>query len=241
MTKKKIIFLVMVLLCFGTLGFLVRSNTAFQAGRSKNIAKQYHCPMHPNIVSDRQGDCPICNMRLVPSEIVATAPEKAKTGKPDPGAVCIMHECPMMKNGEKCPMLILAEKDEKVMCPVCQEAIDTQNAGGSQEPVSSAPVKEPRKLLFYRNPMRPDVTSPKPAKDEMGMDYIPVYSDEVEKESFPKDEPELPTGYASILITSERQQLIGIRTDLVEKKEAFKTNFPLPAPTDPRSGVLTGA
>ena len=27
---------------------------------------KYHCPMHPTYVSDRPGDCPICNMKLVP-------------------------------------------------------------------------------------------------------------------------------------------------------------------------------
>lgn len=31
--------------------------------------------------------------------------------------------------------------------------------------------------LFYRNPMNPVITSPVPAKDSMGMDYIPVYAD----------------------------------------------------------------
>ncbi|MGB5538753.1 MAG: efflux RND transporter periplasmic adaptor subunit [Gammaproteobacteria bacterium] len=31
-------------------------------------------------------------------------------------------------------------------------------------------------VLFYRNPMNPAITSPVPAQDEMGMDYIPVYA-----------------------------------------------------------------
>jgi len=35
-----------------------------------------------------------------------------------------------------------------------------------------------REILFYRNPMNPTISSPVPAKDEMGMDYIPVYADE---------------------------------------------------------------
>lgn len=34
-----------------------------------------------------------------------------------------------------------------------------------------------RKILFYRHPMNPSVTSPVPAKDEMGMSYTPVYED----------------------------------------------------------------
>ena len=35
-----------------------------------------------------------------------------------------------------------------------------------------------RTVLFYRNPMNPAITSPVPAKDEMGMDYVPVYAEE---------------------------------------------------------------
>jgi RND family efflux transporter MFP subunit len=37
------------------------------APEAKKAAK-YHCPMHPSYVSDRPGDCPICNMKLVPVE-----------------------------------------------------------------------------------------------------------------------------------------------------------------------------
>ncbi len=51
-----------------------------------------------------------------------------------------------------------------------------------EQATSMAPGAEPqqaqRKPLFYRHPMNPTITSPVPAKDEMGMDYIPVYADE---------------------------------------------------------------
>jgi RND family efflux transporter MFP subunit len=47
--------------------------------------------------------------------------------------------------------------------------------GGGQ----GAPSKSgEREILFYRNPMNPTITSPVPSKDEMGMDYVPVYADE---------------------------------------------------------------
>ena len=35
------------------------------------------------------------------------------------------------------------------------------------------------KILFYRNPMNPEVTSDKPMQDDMGMDYVPVYENAV--------------------------------------------------------------
>lgn len=53
-------------------------------------------------------------------------------------------------------------------------------AGADEEPSGQASRKEGRKILYYRNPMNPSITSPVPAKDEMGMDYIPVYADEID-------------------------------------------------------------
>lgn len=35
-----------------------------------------------------------------------------------------------------------------------------------------------RRILYYRSPMDPQVTSPTPKKDPMGMDFVPVYADE---------------------------------------------------------------
>ncbi|MFH2135137.1 MAG: efflux RND transporter periplasmic adaptor subunit [Pseudomonadota bacterium] len=47
-------------------------------------------------------------------------------------------------------------------------------------PQQSSAMNDPaadNKPLFYRNPMNPAITSPVPAQDEMGMDYIPVYAE----------------------------------------------------------------
>lgn len=48
------------------------------------------------------------------------------------------------------------------------------------EQSTSAPAMAPaaaNEPLFYRNPMNPEITSPVPAQDSMGMEYIPVYAD----------------------------------------------------------------
>ena len=48
-----------------------------------------------------------------------------------------------------------------------------QHRGSTADTVEQAEQKP----IFYRHPMNPAVTSPVPTKDEMGMDYIPVYKE----------------------------------------------------------------
>ena len=50
----------------------------------------------------------------------------------------------------------------------------------SSRSVGNNAASEGRRVLYYRNPMGEPDTSPVPKKDSMGMDYIPVYADEVE-------------------------------------------------------------
>ncbi|MGE4072952.1 MAG: efflux RND transporter periplasmic adaptor subunit [Lysobacterales bacterium] len=78
------------------------------------------------------------------------------------------------------------------------------------EASTATPAKEPteRKILYYRNPMGQPDTSPVPKKDSMGMDYVPVYADEVE------DSP------GTVALSPQRLQTLGVRTQAVERKIA---------------------
>jgi Cu(I)/Ag(I) efflux system membrane fusion protein len=98
-----------------------------------------------------------------------------------------------------CPMHPSITSDKPGECPIC---------GMQLVPVS--PSSGERKILFYRSPMDPKQTSPTPRKDGMGMDYLPVYSDEI------GGEPP-PSGLATVGIDPQRQQLIGLRTAPVQE------------------------
>ena len=128
----------------GTLLLTPGAKTAHQQGAEAAAVpkkQMFQCPMHPQIIMDHEGDCPICGMKLVAME-------------------------------------------------------------------SEAP-KDKGKIVFYRSPMNPSLTSRIPMKDEMGMDYVPVYEGELKGDG-------TSTGtHAAVTIDHERQQLIGLRTEKV--------------------------
>ena len=65
-------------------------------------------------------------------------------------------------------------------------------------------AEQPRKVLYYRNPMGLPDTSPVAKKDAMGMDYIPVY-----------EGGEAPAAPGTVVLSPEKVQKLGVRTEQV--------------------------
>ncbi|HEX7026205.1 MAG TPA: efflux RND transporter periplasmic adaptor subunit [Gammaproteobacteria bacterium] len=128
----------------GTLSADSRTETAVEHAL-KHTDPAYVCPMHPQIVRDQPGDCPICGMNLV----------EKQTG--------------------------------------------TGNGSGGTTP------------LYYRHPHKPQITSDKPMKDEMGMDYVPVYAEDAGDDSGD-----------TVLISSAIVQNMGVRIEPVKRETLWK-------------------
>lgn len=107
----------------------------------------------------------------------------------------------------QCPMHPAITADHPGDCPICgMKLVPVTPAAGD----SNASKPGERKIALYRSPMDPKQTSPSPRKDEMGMDYVPVYEDELQGGG-------PVAGMATVTIDPSRQQLIGLRTAPVTK------------------------
>jgi len=202
-------------------------------GKDEKAGGKYHCPMHPTYISDRPGDCPICGMRLVPIE-ERTAPTttpayicpmhpEVTSDRPGRCSKCGMKLVaagdrsavhPLEHKTYTCPMhpeFLTDDPNER--CPECGMKLVERQAGGREPGDEGVPVRPgqgaagERKLLFYRNPMNPKITSPVPMKDEMGMDYVPVYAEEA-----PGQEAGVQ-GLATVEVSREGLRLAGVQTE----------------------------
>lgn len=93
-----------------------------------------------------------------------------------------------------CPMHPDYTADKPGDCPICGMHLVKKE--------TAAPAA--KKVLIYRNPMNPEITSTVPMKDQMGMDYLPVYEG--------GDVPTAVDGRSPITLDAGKRQLIGVKT-----------------------------
>jgi len=150
------------------------------------------CGMHPNVIQEEPGTCPICGMDLVPLRDSGTGSGHAGHD----------HAATATKTAWVCEDYPDQVFDEPGDCPIdgtplVKKAIGTAPGSTSGE----------REILFYRNPMDPTVTSPVPTQDSMGMDYVPVYADDADM-----------SGGPVVSIDPVTVQNMNVKTAMVERR-----------------------
>jgi len=147
--------------------------------------------------------------------------------------ICYLHNCPRVHDGKPCPMLVVAKEGESVTCPICgTHVIESPKERLTKSPAEKSSAKKEKagkkekKILYWTDPMIPGYKSDKPGKSPMGMDMVPVYEEDAPSQTAPMEgqaEAPVPEGYSPVLLTPQKQQLIGIKTSLVEKRQLTKT------------------
>jgi len=103
-----------------------------------------------------------------------------------------------------CPMHPGYTSDNPGDCGICGMKLIKKDSIPQKQAMGAA--SKERKILYYRNPMNPEVTSPVPMKDPMGMDYVPIYEERTGQET-------------GVYISPEKQQLIGVKQEKAQKRK----------------------
>jgi len=148
--------------------------------------------------------------RVIAVILVVLALAAATVGFIERGPLIAWYRSCTEKGGIKglfyCPMHPSFTSDRPGNCAICGMSLVKKETAGAPAGGQKTAGGD-KKILYYRNPMNPQVTSPVPMKDEMGMDYVPVYEEQGTQ------------AHPGVYISYEKQQLIGVKKGKVEVRE----------------------
>ena len=117
-----------------------------------------------------------------------------------------------------CPMHHQIRKDQPGECPICGMTLvplgDIEETPSAATPALKSDKAVEKKIKYWANPMNPAQHSPKPMKDDMGMDYVPVYEETASGEM---KNPAGMEGLAPIHLSPYKEQLIDVKYATAEK------------------------
>jgi Cu(I)/Ag(I) efflux system membrane fusion protein len=107
----------------GTWTLTHRGGDHAHQGEATAGKEQWQCPMHPSIVQDHPGDCPICGMKLVKVETRAAA-----------GGAQASQGQGQQKEQWQCPMHPSIVQDHPGDCPICgMKLVKVEGTGGGDD------------------------------------------------------------------------------------------------------------
>jgi len=191
---------------------------AADAGEEVPEGTLWTCGMHPQVIEEEPGACPICGMDLVPLRNgtgTSAADHAGHDHGTDHGGGAPGSMAMAAKTVWVCQDFPDVELDQPGECPVDGTPLVEKK---SERPMSGSSGE--REVLFYRNPMDPNITSPEPRQDEMGMAYVPVYSDEVDGESM--GAPGTMSSGPVVSIDPVTVQNMNVQTAMVERRNVSR-------------------
>lgn len=157
------IALLLALLWAGTIAFynvpafhrLLHPHPAEEVGGAGTVSGKYTCPMHPFIVTDRPGACPICGMTLVPQESMASSGGASPGGAAEKSARKILYWTDPMIPGDR--------SDKPGKSPMGMDRVPVYE----EEAVGSVSVNPAQRVMA-------NVATEKVAMRELSLDTIAV-------------------------------------------------------------------
>jgi len=117
-----------------------------------------------------------------------------------------------------CPMHHQIRKDQPGECPICGMTLvpldNIEETPSVATPALKSNKPAEKKIKYWASPMNPAQHSAKPMKDDMGMDYVPVYEETATEDL---KNPAGVQGLVPIHLSPYKEQLIDVKYATVEK------------------------